>query len=134
MARLEAIHAGAGEGLMLNEQGFVAECTADNIFIVKKGVLITPCTSSGALAGISRAVTMRLALDMGLEVKEVFMSCYDIYTAEECFLTGTAAEVVPAVSLDRRRIGTGLPGPITKTLMKQFRELTHSNYDLQSLP
>lgn len=125
MARLEAVHAGADEGLLLNEQGFIAECTADNIFTITKETLMTPPTSSGALAGISRAVAMRLALDIGLKVKEVPMTCYDVYTADECFLTGTAAEIVPVVSLDRRKIGSGQPGTITKKLMKQFHELTH---------
>ena len=124
MARLEAIHAGADEGLLLNEQGFIAECTADNIFVVKKGVVMTPPASSGALAGISRGVACQLALDMELEVKEVPMTCYDVYTADECFLTGTAAEIVPVISLDRRKIGSGQPGTITKELMKRFRELT----------
>ena len=85
---------------------------------------MTPPASSGALAGISRAVACRLALDMGLEVKEVAMTCYDVYTADECFLTGTAAEIVPVISLDHRRIGSGQPGPITKELMKRFLELT----------
>ncbi|MBX9576917.1 MAG: branched-chain-amino-acid transaminase [Chthoniobacterales bacterium] len=125
MARLEALHAGADEGLLLNEQGFIAECTADNIFVVKKGVVMTPPASSGALAGISRAVAIQLALDMGLEVKEVLMTCYDVYTADECFLTGTAAEIVPVISLDRRQIGSGQPGTITKKLMQQFKKLTH---------
>ncbi len=133
MARLEAIHAGADEGLMLNEQGFVAECTADNIFILKQGALLTPPTSSGALAGISRQVAIRLALDRGLEVKEIPFTCYDVYTAEECFLTGTAAEIVPVVSLDRRKIGSGQPGPITKGLMEQFQKLTYQNDYLQPL-
>ncbi|MBM3857476.1 MAG: branched-chain-amino-acid transaminase [Verrucomicrobia bacterium] len=127
MARLEAVHAGAEEGLMLNEQGFIAECTADNIFIIKKGVLMTPPTYCGALAGISRAVAIQLALDMGLEVKEIPMTCYDVYTAEECFLTGTAAEIVPAVLLDRRKIGSGTPGPMTKKLMQRFQKLTRQN-------
>ncbi len=124
MARLEAVHAGAEEGLMLNEQGFIAECTGDNIFIIKQGVLMTPPTSYGALAGISRAMTYRLALDIGLEVKEVAMTCYDVYTADECFLTGTAAEIVPVVSLDRRKIASGQPGPITQKLMEKFRQQT----------
>ena len=123
MARLEALHAGADEGLLLNEQGFIAECTADNIFVVKKGVVMTPPASSGALAGISRAVAIQLTLDMGLEVKEVPMTCYDVYTADECFLTGTAAEIVPVTSLDRRKICSGQPGPITQELMKQFKKL-----------
>lgn len=125
MARLEALHAGAEEGLMLNEQGFIAECTADNIFTFKKGVLFTPPTSSGALAGISRRVAIKLALDMGIEVKEVPMTCYDVYTADECFLSGTAAEIVPVISLDRRTIGSGQPGLFTQKLMERFRKLTH---------
>ena len=124
MARIEVLHAGADEGLMLNEQGFVAECTVDNIFIIKGGELLTPPASSGALVGVSRAMVMRLALNMGITVKEILMTCYDIYTAEESFLTGTAAEVVPVISLDRRIIGTGRPGKITQELIKRFRELT----------
>jgi len=88
---------------------------------------MTPPTYCGALAGISRAVAIQLALDMGLEVKEIPMTCYDVYTAEECFLTGTAAEIVPAVLLDRRKIGSGTPGPMTKKLMQRFQKLTRQN-------
>ncbi len=124
MAKMEATRAGAGEGLMLNEQGYIAECTGDNIFIVNKGELLTPSVDSGALEGITRAVVIRLARDMGLVVKEAHLTCYDLYNAEECFLTGTAAEVISVIKLDERIIGNGLSGPITERLRKAFRECT----------
>jgi branched-chain amino acid aminotransferase len=124
MAKIEAQQAGAGEGLMLNEQGYVAECTGDNIFIVKNGRLFTPPIASGALAGVTRAVVFEMAAEMGLSISEPEMTRYDIYTADECFLTGTAAEVIPAVKLDNRPIGDGKPGPITARLIKRFHELT----------
>ena len=124
MARMEAARAGAGEGLMLNEQGFVAECTGDNIFIVNAGEILTPSIDSGALAGITRAVMIRLARGMGLVVNESHLTCYDIYNAEECFLTGTAAEVISVVKLDERIIGNGCPGPVTERLKKAFQECT----------
>lgn len=124
MAKIEAQQAGAGEGLMLNEQGYVAECTGDNIFIVKNGKLFTPPIASGALAGVTRAVVFEMAAEMGLAISEPEMTRYDIYTADECFLTGTAAEVIPAVKLDNRPIGDGKPGPITARLIKRFHELT----------
>jgi branched-chain amino acid aminotransferase len=127
LAKIEAQNAGAGEGLMLNEQGFVAECTGDNIFIVKNGALSTPPISSGALAGVTRGVVFELAAELGLPISEPLMTRYDIYTADECFLTGTAAEVIPAVKLDTRLIGDGLPGPITQRLIARFRELTASS-------
>ena len=125
MAKIEASHAGAGEGLMLNEQGLVAECTGDNIFLVSGGKITTPPISSGALAGVTRAVAIQIAGELGLEVSEPQMTRYDIYTADECFLTGTAAEIIPAVELDSRPIGNGKPGPVTKRLIEKFRELTH---------
>ncbi len=124
LAKIEATHAGAGEGLMLNEQGYVAECTGDNVFIVKRGKIYTPPISSGALAGITREVVFELAAAAGLEISEPEMTRYDIYTADECFLTGTAAEVIPVAELDRRPIGDGRPGPVTRDLMARFRELT----------
>jgi branched-chain amino acid aminotransferase len=124
MAKIEAINAGAGEGLMLNEQGFVAECTGDNIFIVKNGVISTPPIASGALAGVTRAVVFDLAREFGIPIFEPMMTRYDIFTADECFLTGTAAEVIPAVNLDTRPIGDGKPGPVTRRLMARFSELT----------
>jgi len=124
MAKIEAQIAGAGEGLMLNEQGFVSECTGDNIFTIKNGAIYTPPISSGALAGVTRNVVFEIAAEMGISIQEPNMTRYDIYTADECFLTGTAAEVIPAVKLDTRPIGDGTPGPLTKKLIARFRELT----------
>ena len=126
MAKIEAQQAGAGEGLMLNEQGFVSECTGDNIFIIKNGVITTPPISSGALAGVTRSVVFDLAAEFGIPIHEPMMTRYDIFTADECFLTGTAAEIIPAVKLDTRPIGDGKPGPITRRLITRFRELTAS--------
>ncbi len=126
MAKIEAQNAGAGEGLMLNEQGFVSECTGDNIFIIKNGVISTPPIAAGALAGVTRAVVFDLAAEFGIPIREPMMTRYDIFTADECFLTGTAAEVIPAVKLDTRLIGDGKPGPITQRLIGRFRELTAS--------
>jgi branched-chain amino acid aminotransferase len=126
LGKLEAQNAGAGEGLMLNEQGYVSECTGDNIFIVKKGAISTPHLNSGILAGVTRAVVFELAEKLGIRAIEKELIRYDIYTADECFLTGTAAEVIPAVQLDRRLIGNGQPGPITLQLIESFRELTRA--------
>lgn len=126
MAKIEAQNAGAGEGLMLNEQGFVSECTGDNIFIIKNGVITTPPISAGALAGVTRSVVFDLAAEFGIPIHEPMMTRYDIFTADECFLTGTAAEIIPAVKLDTRLIGDGKPGPITRRLITSFRELTAS--------
>ena len=126
LGKLEAQNAGAGEGLMLNEQGYVSECTGDNIFIVKKGDISTPHLSSGILAGVTRAVVFELAEKLGIRTVERELIRHDIYTADECFLTGTAAEVIPAVQLDRRLIGNGQPGPITLQLIESFRELTRA--------
>jgi branched-chain amino acid aminotransferase len=126
MAKLEAQNAGAGEGLMLNEQGYVAECTGDNIFIFRNGYLSTPHLNAGILAGVTRAVVFELAEEMQIRTLECELSKYDIYTAEECFLTGTAAEVIPAVQLDRRLIGNGQPGPVTLKFIENFRQLTRT--------
>jgi branched-chain amino acid aminotransferase len=127
MAKIEAQHAGAGEGLMLNEQGFVSECTGDNIFTVKKGIIYTPPISSGALSGVTRNVVFEMASELGITILEPNMTRYDIFTADECFLTGTAAEIIPAVKLDTRAIGSGTPGPLTRKLIARFRELTASS-------
>jgi len=124
MAKVEAIQAGAEEGLMLNGQGNVAECTGDNVFIIKGGALITPPISAGALDGITRRTVMALAAEAGLPVREENLTRYDIFTADECFLTGTAAEVVPVAQLDGRVIGGKRPGPVTLDLMRRYRELT----------
>jgi len=127
MAKIEAQQAGAGEGLMLNEQGFVSECTGDNIFTVKKGIIYTPPISSGALSGVTRNVVFEMAAELGITILEPNMTRYDIFTADECFLTGTAAEIIPAVKLDTRAIGSGTPGPLTRKLIARFRELTASS-------
>jgi branched-chain amino acid aminotransferase len=126
LGKLEAQNAGAGEGLMLNEQGYVSECTGDNIFIVKKGEISTPHLSSGILAGVTRTVVFELAEKLRIQAVERELIRHDIYTADECFLTGTAAEVIPAVQLDRRLIGNGQPGSITLQLIESFRELTRA--------
>ena len=124
LAKLEAQNANAGEGLMLNEQGYVAECTGDNIFIVRSGEVLTPHLNSGILGGVTRAVVFELAKEHQIPVYECELTRYDIVTADECFLTGTAAEVIPAVQLDHILIGTGQPGPVTLKLIASFRELT----------
>lgn len=126
MAKIEANHAGADEGLMLNEQGYVAECTGDNIFIIKRGVISTPPITAGGLRGITRDVVFDICAGFGIPVKEVEMTRYDIYTADECFLTGTAAEVIAAIELDTRPIGSGGPGPITRRIVARFREIAQS--------
>lgn len=126
MAKIEAEQAGAGEGLMLNEQGYVAECTGDNIFVVRDGRITTPPITAGALAGVTRAAVFELARDLGIPIREADITRYDIYTADECFLTGTAAEIIPAVELDSRLIHDGKPGPVTLRLTGLFRELTRN--------
>jgi branched-chain amino acid aminotransferase len=126
MAKIEAIQAGTVEALMLNSEGHVAECTGDNVFIVRKGVIETPPISAGALNGITRAVVFELGQTLGIKVIERELTRYDVMTADECFLTGTAAEVVPVVILDGRTIGLGKPGPVTLNLMDEFRRLTRA--------
>ncbi len=124
LAKIEAINAGREEAIMLNADGYVAECTADNIFIVKGGQLQTPPLSAGALHGITRGVVMELARQNAMEVSEPNLTRYDLFIADECFLTGTGAEMIPVVKIDGRVIGTGQPGPVTGKLVAQFRELT----------
>lgn len=126
MAKVEAIQANALEAVMLNEQGYVAECTGDNLFILKNGKLFTPLISDGALDGITRAVIIEIAAKLGIPFEERSLTRYDIYVADECFLTGTAAEVIPVVALDRRPIGDGKPGPETARFLKEFHELATS--------
>jgi branched-chain amino acid aminotransferase len=123
MAKVEALRAGADEGLMLNEQGYVAECTGDNIFVVREGRVWTPPVSAGALDGITRGVAMEILEELGVPVAEANLTRHEIYRADECFLTGTAAEIIPAVELDGRKIGDGQPGPITGRCVARFREL-----------
>jgi branched-chain amino acid aminotransferase len=124
LAKIEAINSGYEEALMLNTHGHVSECTGENVFILKDGRLATPPTHVGALRGITRQAVMELGAKMGLEVKEEIMTRHDIYNAEEVFLTGTAAEIVPIVKVDNRVIGSGKPGTTTGKLLKAFRELT----------
>lgn len=127
MAKIEALQAGCDEGIMLNEQGYVAECTGDNVFIIKNGAVFTPTISSGALDGITRRAVMELITGkLGLVCNEVTMTRFDVYTSDECFLTGTAAEVIPVVEYDRRPIGSGKPGPVTVELVKLFKQLANS--------
>ena len=126
MAKIEAINAGAEEGVMLNEQGFVAECTGDNIFVVKNGKVYTPPVSAGSLNGITRQVVMEIARNEGFVMIEQDMSRYDLYTADEFFVSGTAAEVVPVAKYDGRIIGKGKTGPVTMRMMEFFRELTQT--------
>ncbi len=125
MAKMEATRAGVPEAILLNSMGYVAECSGDNIFIIKDNALITPPSSAGALEGITRGAVMELAKNkLKLLVKEELLTTYHLYTAEECFLTGTAAEVVPVSNIDGRVIGDGKPGKVTNKLVKEFRELT----------
>lgn len=124
LAKIESLQAGAGEALMLNKDGYVAECAGDNIFIYRNNTLLTPPASAGILIGITRNVVMKLAAGMGIQVKEELMTRYDLYIAEECFLTGTAAEIIPVVRIDGRTIGTGRPGNITLELLKRYRDFT----------
>jgi branched-chain amino acid aminotransferase len=124
LAKIEGTDAGTVEALMLNHKGEVAECTGDNIFIVKNGVLKTPPPEAGILEGLTRNAVIGLARNAGIAVQEVPLVRHDIFTADECFLTGTAAEVIAAVSLDGRTIGTGKPGPVTGELLARFRNLT----------
>ena len=124
LARIEGTDAGMVEALMLNHKGEVAECTGDNIFIVKNRVLMTPGLDAGILEGINRKAVMKLAIEGGYEVRETSMTRHDLYVADEMFLTGTAAEVVAVVSLDGRKIGMGEPGPVTRDLLERFRKLT----------
>jgi branched-chain amino acid aminotransferase len=121
LAKIEAINAGCMEAIMLNPQGFVAEATGDNIFIVRGKTLITPPAWCGTLEGITRNTVMKLAAEEGYAVGEDVLTRYDLYTADEVFLTGTAAEVIPVVNIDRRSIGGGVPGPVTRRLALSFR-------------
>jgi branched-chain amino acid aminotransferase len=124
LAKIEANNAGASEGLILNQQGYVSECTGENIFIVKKETLITPPVYAGTLEGITREVIKEIGKNIGLTVKENNLTRYNLYTADECFLTGTAAEIIPVISIDKRAIGTGKPGEITGKIRKGFFEIT----------
>jgi branched-chain amino acid aminotransferase len=124
LAKIEGQQAGCIEALMLNHKGEVAECSGDNIFLIRSGELLTPSMESGILEGITRDAVIEIAQAAGIPVRELPLTKHDVYIADECFLTGTAAEVIPVVKVDSRTIGDGLPGPITRDLMERFHKLT----------
>jgi len=126
LAKIEANLAGAGEAIMYNHLGYVAEASGDNVFIVKNGVLIAPPVEAGSLGGITRQVVMQLARKNGIETVEKNLTRFDLYVADEMFLTGTAAEVIGVVEMDGRTIGSGTPGPVTRRLRKLFFEYARS--------
>ena len=121
LAKIEANDAGVAEAVMLNHEGYVAECTADNIFIIRRGEVQTPAMTEGLLEGITRGVMLKLCQRMNVPFVEKRLERYDLYTADECFLTGTGAEVIPVTKIDGREVGTGQPGMVTKRLIDAFR-------------
>lgn len=123
LAKIEGLKAGCVEALMLNTAGQVAECTGDNVFIVRRGQLYTPPLDAGILGGVTRQAVIELAQQAGIVVHEVPLVRHDLYVADECFLTGTAAEVIAVVKIDNRVIGTGTPGPVTRDLKERFHRL-----------
>ena len=127
LAKIEANNAGVEEAVMLNAEGFVAECTADNLFIIKNGELFTPPLSAGALYGITRQTVIELAQESGLKVSEPNLTRYDLFNADECFLTGTGAEIMPVIKIDGRIIGSGKPGALTRKLVEDYHALTKSS-------
>ncbi len=124
LVKIEANQAGVLEAIMLNNNGFVTEGSGDNIFIMKKGKLLTPPFYMGILEGVTREIVINLAKEMEMVVEESPFTCYDLYIADECFLTGTAAEIIPVIEVDGRSIGKGKPGKVTRQLMKMFKEQT----------
>ena len=124
LAKIEAINSGYEEAIMFTAFGYVAECTGDNIFIIKDNALVTPPAYLGILKGITRSAVMEIGKRIGLDVKEDVLTRHNLFTADECFLTGTAAEIIPVVSIEKRIVGAGKPGKTTLRLMKEFRELT----------
>lgn len=126
MARIEANQAGVEEAIMLNGEGYVCECSADNLFIVRGGEVWTPPAFLGILKGVTRATIIELAGTLDIPVREQIFTLHDVYTAEECFLSGTGAELGPVVEVDARPIGTGRPGPVALRLVRAFRELARS--------
>ena len=124
LGKIEAINAGVLEALMLDQNGFVTECTGDNIFMIKNGMLLTPSVHFGILSGITRCAVLGLAAKVGLKAQETTLTRFDLFTSDEAFLTGTAAEIIPVVKLDGRDIGAGTVGPSTLKLTAEFRKLT----------
>jgi len=127
MAKMEAQHLGYDEAILLNEQGFVAECTGDNIFMVSKGVLYTPTVQSDNLSGITRQAVLDIANELGIAVKETQLTRYDFWISEETFLTGTAAELVAVTEIDARPIGEGKPGPVTQKILQAYRKKVYED-------
>jgi branched-chain amino acid aminotransferase len=134
LAKIEATNAGCFEAIMMNHSGQLAECTGDNIFIIRRGEVHTPSIDSGILEGITRDAAIGLAKHLGLPVIERTMDRHDVYTADEIFLTGTAAEVIPVIECDARPIGSGKPGPITKKLREQFQLLVRGEIPDPGVP
>ena len=122
LAKIEAKRVGFQEALMLNDKGEIAECTGDNVFIISKGVLFTPPLDAGSLRGITRGAVIDLASELGVPYREQALTRYDLWTSDECFLTGTAAEVIPCVEVDHRPVGNGQPGDMTRKFIASFRE------------
>ena len=127
LAKIEANNAGVEEAVMLNAEGFVSECTADNLFIIKNGALFTPPNSAGALYGITRGTVLELAEQLGVKISEPNLTRYDLFNADECFLTGTGAEIMPVIKIDGRVIGSGKPGVLTRKLVEDYHALTKSS-------
>ena len=123
LAKIEAQHFGYHEAIMLNDQGYIAECTGDNIFVIHKGELITPAASAGALKGITRGTVLKIADELGIAYREADITRYDVWVADEVFLTGTAAEIIPIIEIDTRVIGSGNPGAITERFLDKFHQL-----------
>ncbi len=123
LAKIDAQRAGAHEAIMLNAAGFIAECTADNLFVVRRGRLLTPSPQDGALEGVTRGAVLELAVQASIETGEAHLTRYDVYTADECFLTGTGAEVMPVAELDGRPVADGKAGPMTRRLTEAFHAL-----------
>ncbi|MDC7233813.1 MAG: aminotransferase class IV, partial [Spirochaetales bacterium] len=126
MAKMEAVDAGCLEAVMLSEEGYVCECTGDNIFMVKDGRLLTPASWHGMLEGITRNTILDLADALDIPSEETTLTRFDLYTADECFLTGSGAELIPVISVDKRTVGDGKPGPLTLTLKEAFTKLIYS--------
>jgi branched-chain amino acid aminotransferase len=129
LAKIDANRAGAQEAILLNAEGFVGECTADNLFVVKHGALLTPSPQDGALEGITRGALLELAGEARIPAREKRLTRYDVYTADECFLSGTGAEVMPIAEVDGRKIGTATPGPVTEMLLEAFHALVRREGD-----
>ncbi|MGO9950588.1 MAG: branched-chain-amino-acid transaminase [Dissulfurispiraceae bacterium] len=123
MAKVEARQAGCLEAVMLNHDGYVSECTADNIFVISRGILLTPASHYGALDGITRTTVIKISESFTIPVREAALTRYDLYTSDECFITGTGAEIMPVTMIDGRLVGNGQPGLMTRQLMDGFRNL-----------